>query len=161
MAINWLKKKKEVVDFRPRDSDMPIPAKMRERLMAGKASIIDNSNTSNSSSSSSNSSSSGGFFSFFGGGSSSESNSNANNFNAPISEAKTDFWGNPISSGEGSSSSSNNSFSSSTSSNQNFDKLESSLNDVIYRLSRLTDRFELIEKKIERVERKLGIGLEI
>jgi hypothetical protein len=149
MAFDLFKKKKEVVDFRPRDSDMPIPAKMKERLMSTRPSsgIITTSSEPSSTTTSASSSGSGGFFSFFGG------NSDSGSSSSPASEAKTDFWGNSTSSSDSSSSTT-------ISSSSSYDKLESSLNDVIYRLSRLTDRFELVEKKLERVERKLGIGSE-
>jgi predicted RNase H-like nuclease (RuvC/YqgF family) len=125
------KKKQEVVDLRPRDSDMPIPSKIRERLMAsGKTQVINGNSVSDSleasvpavTSSSSNSSSSGGFFNFFGGGDSSNNESSA-------------------------SASSNNS-------SLDLEKVDSKINDLLYRFSRLTDRVELLEKKMDRFERK-------
>lgn len=138
------KKKKEVVDFRHRDSDMPIPAKMKEKFGITNASNTDLSNVPKSSST-------GGFFSFFGGNNDSISSSSSKE-----SEAKTDFWGNPVSSNSSSnsSSSSNNNLSN----NLGFDKIENSIGDLAYRISRITDRLELVEKKFERIERKLGIG---
>jgi len=137
MAFNLFKKKKEnVVDFTPRDSNMPIPAKMKDKLMAG------NSQTSivSASSPSSNTSgqSSGGFFSFFGGSSDSSSTTSSPS-PAPASTPTTDFWGNPVSS-----------CSSQTSPSHD-------VSDINHRISRMTDRLELSEKKIERLERKLGI----
>jgi predicted RNase H-like nuclease (RuvC/YqgF family) len=125
------KKKQEVVDLRPRDSDMPIPSKIRERLMAsGKTQVINGNSVSDSleasvpavTSSSSNSSSSGGFFNFFGGGDSSNNESSA------------------------SASSNNRSL--------DLEKVDSKINDLLYRFSRLTDRVELLEKKMDRFERK-------
>lgn len=37
---------------------------------------------------------------------------------------------------------------------ENSERAESKLNDVLYRLSRLTDRVELLEKKMDRLERE-------
>ncbi len=127
------KKKQEVVDLRPRDSDMPIPSKIRERLMAsGKTQVINGNSVSDtleaaapaSASSSSNSSSGGGFFNFFGGSESSNTESST----SPGS----------------------------TSSSLDLEKVDSKINDLLYRFSRLTDRVELLEKKMDRFERKEG-----
>ena len=76
--------------MRPKDADMPIPEKMRERLLPAKAYT---SNTVSAASQTENSS--GGFFGFFGGGDSSSSSSVSSNSAAPaVEETKTDFWGN-------------------------------------------------------------------
>ncbi len=148
MAFGMFKKKKEVVDLRPKDADMPIPAKMRERLLPAKSNIV-NTASANSQAESGNSSSGGGFFGgFFGGGSSSDSISTVKT-SAP--EAKTDFWGNPISTNNTDSSS--NSDLASSSNNES----SSQIGEIAYKLSRFTDRLELIEKKIDRLQRKLGI----
>ena len=148
MAFELFKKKKELVDFRPKDSDMPIPVKMRDRLLGGRASP--SSSISNliaqaplstpSPSSSSGSSSSGGFFSFFGGDSGSSSSSNDS---SSSSSPATSFWDAGTNTAPSSSSSGS-------------DKIESSLNDLLYRFSRLMDRVELLEKKMDRFERKDG-----
>jgi hypothetical protein len=145
MAFELFKKRKEVVDFRKKDSDMPVPAKIKERLMAGKTSsgmIVTSANPSESSTTQS----SGGFFGFFGGSDSSSSNASSPEVKT---EAKTDFWGNSVSTSTNEGSSSNY--------NSNSD---TRLNDVLYKLTRVTDRLELVEKKIDRIERKLGIGYE-
>jgi len=146
MAFDVFKKKKDVVDFRPKDADMPIPLKMRERLLAGKSnSIITPVSSDNSSTNSSSSGSGGGFFSFFGGGSDSANSSSASSSTSSSSSSSSgSFWD------AGTNTSSTNSSSSSSS----VDKLESSLNDLLYRFSRLIDRVELLEKKMDRVERK-------
>lgn len=124
------KKKQEVVDLRPRDSDMPIPSKIRERLMAsGKTQVINGNSVSDTLDSSatpvntsSSTSSSGGFFNFFGGSDSSTTETTNN--------------------------------SSSSSSSLDLEKVDSKINDLLYRFSRLTDRVELLEKKMDRFERK-------
>jgi hypothetical protein len=127
-----LKKKKEVLDLRPKDSDMPLPAKMREKLIAGprisliagnstSASVDSRSiDTSSSTSANSSSNSSGGFFSFFGGGDSSSS----------VSDSSSSVIS---------------------------DNTSSQVGDLSYRLSRLLDRIELVEKKLERLERRNGV----
>lgn len=141
-------KKKEVVDLRPKDADMPIPARMREKLLPAKsgASII--SSASSTASPTETSSNSGGFFGFFGGGDSSSSAASTNSSSAvsapAVEETKTDFWGNPVSTASNSSVSINN---------QN----DNSVGEMSYKLSRMTDRLELVEKKLGRMERKLGI----
>lgn len=146
------KKKKEVVDFRPKDSDMPIPAKMRDRLLSGKGNtgIVTSADpsTNSSSSTSSGSSGSGGFFSFFGGSDSSSSNSSSSNTSSSSSGS---FW-------DAGTNTSSSSSSSSYNSGTTLEKLETSLNDLLYRFSRLVDRVELLEKKMDRVERKDGSG---
>lgn len=148
------KKKVEVVDLRPKDSDMPIPSKIRERLMAsGKTQTVggnsfsdaleSNSSTSISPSSSANQSSSGGFFSFFGGSDSSSSSASSSDSSV---KPPTSFWD------ANNSTSSVNSSSSPTSSSS--ERIETQVNDLLYRFSRLIDRVELVEKKLERLERK-------
>ena len=99
------------------------------------------------------------FGGFFGGSSSGSSNSNisSNSTTNTSQEPKTDFWGNPIQTSESSSpASSSSSYSSygssssiSTLSSTTNDKLETQINDLSYKLSRLLDRLELLEKKYE------------
>ena len=151
MALNWFSKKeksREVVDFTPKDSDMPIPAKMKEKLLAGRLPVAGAVNLASSSSpqSSASQGSSGFFGGFFGGSASSDSSSSlAQTPQASQTSPATDFWGNPV----------NNS----ASSNQTAAS-DSQINDVLYRVSRLTDRIELLEKKLDRAERKIGISRE-
>jgi len=155
MAFGLFRKKKEMVDLRPRDSDMPVPPKIKERLDAQKSASISETPPV----ASGTGSNSGGFFGFFGGNSGDSTNTQGGSSsvnptsNQATSEVKTDFWGNPLGSG----SSLSSSVSSPSSGNE---KLESSIKDVIYRLSRLSDRLELIEKKVDRIERKIGISSE-
>ena len=81
MAFDFLKKRKDV-DLRPRDSDMPIPAKMRGRFLSDVSAPVNITSTtpsSSSASSSGSSSSSGGLFGFFG-GSSYDSSSSASSY---------------------------------------------------------------------------------
>lgn len=148
MAFDMFKKKKEVMDFRPKDSDMPIPTKMRERLLAGRSSLVTSSSstdTTNSSNASSSTGSGGGFFSFFGGGSDSTNSGSTSSSPSPSSSSGS-FWD----AGTNTSSTSSSSYNSGTT----LEKLETSLNDLLYRFSRLIDRVELLEKKMDRVERK-------
>lgn len=146
MAFDMFKKKKEVVDFRPKDSDMPIPTKMRERLLAGRPSLATSPVSSDSSSTNSSSTGSGGgFFSFFGGGSDSTSSPTTSSSSLPSSSSGS-FWD----ATPNSSSTNSSSYNSGTT----LEKLETSLNDLLYRFSRLIDRVELLEKKMDRVERK-------
>jgi hypothetical protein len=143
MPFGMFKKKKEVLDLRPRDSDMPIPNKIKERLISVNSSgglglssssnsssslspIIPSGSIESSSQTSSGNENSGGFFSFFGG---SDSSSN---------------------------SSSSSLFSNSTLTSSDLDKTDSKVNDLHYRFSRLLDRVELLEKKMDRLERKDG-----
>lgn len=143
-------KKKEVVDLRPRDADMPIPAKMRERLISGNSnansSAIPTTETTSSSASSSQSSGSG-FFGFFGG-----SDSSSNSAATPTSSTETnqtpttDFWGNSVMSNASSSSSN--------------EAVVSSDANLSSRISKMIDRLELVEMKLDRLERKVGIKAE-
>ncbi|MDP1728843.1 MAG: hypothetical protein Q8L27_01425 [archaeon] len=151
-------KKKEVIDLRNRDADMPIPAKMRERLMAGNinyaaSSIIPTTETTNSNSSGSSQDSGGGFFGFFGGADSSSNSSLSSSTDStetiqattPIASTQaTDFWGNPIAT--------NDSLGSSAAS-----RIVSSNETDNRRISKMLDRLELIEMKLDRIERKVGI----
>lgn len=146
MAFNIFGKKKEVVDFRPRDSDMPVPQKIKDRLIAGKTNSVSSGSTSEIPTTAP---SGGGFFNFFG-----SSNDNSSTSSAPIisdstaSEVKTDFFGNPLNSSSPVSSSTNSFSSSSTNLN------ETRIDDVSTRLSRLLDRVELLEKKMDRLDRR-------
>jgi len=156
MAFDLFKKKKEVVDFRPKDSNMPIPARMRDRLMgnSGENIVIDSKSSSDSinstpifspaspSSSSSGSGSSGGIFSFFGGGSS--SNNPAETQPDPV---QTDFWGNAVN---------NNSTGALGSSSSDIEKLSTRIGDLSTQISRVADRIDLIERKMDRFERRGG-----
>ncbi len=143
------KKKNEVVDFRPKDADMPIPTKMRERLLAGKPDSSTLSLNSSATTTPNSSTSSGsGFFSFFGGSSDSSTSSSPVSSSSVSNSSSGSFWD------AGTNTSSSSSLNSN--SNSSFDKLESSLNDLLYRFSRLVDRVELLEKKMDRVERKDG-----
>lgn len=150
MVFGLFGKKKEVVDFRPRDSDMPIPSKMKEKLIGGNNPITstytpEESNTPTPSSSTT-SSSGGGFFGFFGGGNDSSSSTNSTTTPTQTNSTQVDFWGNPVNTPA---------VESNTSSESN-----SQLNDVLYRLSRIADRLELVEKKIDRLERRNGANSE-
>ena len=135
MVFGFNKKKSDVVDFRNLNSTGIPSSGYLKRKSAGSSSDSNVSVLASSSSSASStndnsgaSSSGGGFFSFFGG---SDSSSNA-----------------------GSSSSYGSSNSSSEVTKENFDKVENRLNDLLYRFSRLMDRVELLEKKMDRFERK-------
>lgn len=145
--MSLFSKKKEVVDLRPRDSDMPIPAKMKERLLAGNVSNVSSIGSSATLANSEISSSGQGLFGFFGGSDSSSNSpvSSSTNNETPITETKTDFWGNPI----------NNNTSNANSSTTNFYDDNSS-----HKISKMLDRLELIEKKLDRIERKIGIKTE-
>ena len=143
MAFNLFKKKKEVVDFRPRDSDMPVPQKIKDRLITGKSNSI---SPASSSEIPSTAPSSGGFFNFFGGSDSQTKASTASD--SVNSEVKTDFFGNPLNNPSPALSSTNN-FSSS-----NTNLHETRIDDVSSRLSRLLDRVELLEKKMDRLDRR-------
>ena len=146
MVFGFLKKKEEVMDLRKRDSDMPIPVKMRERLITGQSSssLVSSSATSSSTPESSNSG--GGFFSFFGGSSDSSSSSSNNLNSSSNNSSSSDLLGGISNAG--------------SLSNSDSEKLQTQLGDLMYKFSRQTDRLELAEKKIERLERKLGIGNE-
>ena len=142
MAFNLFGKKKEIVDFRPRDSDMPIPAKMKDKFGIKNQAVSPSFEGLQSSSSSStipsnqsSQSTGGGFFNFFGG----SSDASPATTSSPVAEVKTDFWGNPVQT-------------------NNEPVSNPSSTDSTYKLSHITDRLELIEKKLERLERKMGIG---
>lgn len=146
MAFGLFKKKREVIDWREKDSDMPIPAKMMEKLKAQRTSISTTAPVS-SIASDKPAESSGGFFSFFGGGSNSTDSANSTSTPSSITpvqeEVKTDFWGNPIAVKQDS-----------IVRPAADSSIHTRLDDVSSRFTRLMDRVELLEKKIERLERR-------
>jgi hypothetical protein len=156
MVFGLFEKKKEVVDYRPKDSDMPIPAKMREKLMGTAnpvaSTYVPDEETSPTSAIPPVSNSGGGFFGFFGGGSDNSNSNTSSSTTTAASETQpastqVDFWGNPV----------NNESSSSESSSSNYPSsknVSSQLSDIIYRLGGITDRLELVEKKMDRLERR-------
>lgn len=142
-------KKKEVLDLTKRgiDSDVPTDGYFKRKGLTA-SSINSNSLSLNNSDSTTQTTSnqpvqeqstqsSGGFFSFFGGSensSSTTSNSNASSFS--------------------NSGSSTSSPSTSTVDQADFNRLKTQLEDMNYRFSRVLDRLELLEKKMDRLERK-------
>lgn len=152
MAFNLFKKKKEVVDLTGSVSGgIPIEGYMKRKGGASQQADSISSASSTGSGSSGSSSSGGGFFGgFFGGGSSSADSSASpasSSSAAPAQSMQTDFWGNPVNTNTSSSAPSSASSGS-----------DSQISDILYRLSNMSDRIELIEKKIDRAERKLGIS---
>jgi hypothetical protein len=165
MPFSIFPKKKSDLDLRPKESDMPIPIKMREKLLANSKTRIINGNTlsdsleapladqigSTAQQTNSSNSSGGGFFNFFGG---SDSNQKTENTTSSSSNSSsTSFWDVGTNT-----TATNSSTSSSITSNSNSERIESSLNDLLYRFSRLMDRVELLEKKMERLDRRMGIN---
>jgi len=135
MIFDFFKRKKEVLDLRKKDG-MPVPAKIKEKLLAkesNSSSILTASNTSTETQKqeSPNAWNLGGIFD---NPNLSSSVSNVpNNLNT---DGQTSSIGNQ---------------------NLNLEKFESQLNDMSYKLSSFSDRLELLERKVERLERKSGI----
>ena len=150
MVFGFNKNKREVMDLRNRDnggipSDGYLKRKGNNITGAG-SSIVSPSittaadfastssdNTSNSSSNSS-SNSGGGFFSFFGNNDSNNSASSSSSSNSTGSS----YGG----------------YGNSSSSSTDVSKVEERLNDLLYRFSRVMDRVELLEKKMDRLDRR-------
>ena len=139
--------KKKVLDLRNHD-DVFLRNRSSIKTKDAVATPISSDNSSN------NTNSSPGFF----GGMFSSDNSSSSNVTS-LTETKLDFLGNPVDMGNNTSTSQNNSSSpySSYSDTSNTNLNVTSNNDLLYKLSRLTDRLELIEKKLARLDRKLGI----
>lgn len=150
MVFGFNKNKREVMDLRNRDnggipSDGYLKRKGNNITGAGSAIVspsittaadfasTSSENTSNSSNSSS-SNSGGGFFSFFGNNDSNSSSSSSSN----------------------NSSSSYGGYGNSSSGSSDISKVEERLNDLLYRFSRVMDRVELLEKKMDRLDRRNG-----
>jgi hypothetical protein len=133
-------KKKNVLDLRA-SGGIPTKGYLKRKGISGEQVSLNKQEAS----SSGNLSSGGGFFGFFG---NSDSGSDSNN-NSGASNANTDFWGNPVlGSGSGSRGVSPNV------SVTEISRMQERLNDISDRFSRLLDRVELLEKKMERAERR-------
>ena len=144
MAFNLFKSKKRLLDLRNHD-DIELSIKNRSKSGVNSSfdpntgNIIESNNQTPVSSTPASTQSSGGFF---------------------------DFFGNPTNSGSGSSNSSSSltsdsSISSGAVSDVNSSRLrevEGRLNDISDRFSRLMDRVDLIDKKLDRLERRNGVG---
>lgn len=135
MAFGWFKKK-EVVDLRKGQSDIVVSDDVKKRFANQQTLNEPPANAASTSAPSPSSQESGGFFSFFG-------SSNAGNVSSMPSppSATSDAI--------------------SYSGSDNGDKIESlnkRIDELSLGISRLTDRVDLNERKIERLERRTGVS---
>ena len=137
MAFNWFKKK-EVIDLRKGDSDIIVSDDVKKRFNQ-QASAGTVPEPSAPSSTTGTSQESGGFFSFFG-------SSNASNVSSMQTPAATET---STASGYGNSN---------TEIMDKLERLDKRINELFTGISRLTDRVDLNERKIERLERKTGVS---
>jgi predicted ribosome quality control (RQC) complex YloA/Tae2 family protein len=139
MAFSFFKKKEDIdLTKKGIDSDVPVEGYFKRKGKTPSTQAIDSSSQT-SSAETQTSSSGGGFFSFFGNSDSSSSSSNSNaTSSTPSSSSDYSSYSN----------------SSSPSNSADTEKLKTQLDDLSYRISRILDRIELLEKKMDRLERK-------
>lgn len=166
MPFGLFKKKKEVLDLSGTSSSgIPVPKRLQSSSPASNAAqpsaesliggTLDLTSSQNSSSISapavneSSSSSGGGFFGFFGGSDSSSTNSTSSSPAASASPSPSPY------SSSSSASSAYPEFNSSQSlSSIGIQQMQDKLREVSERVSRLVDRIELLELKINKFERQ-------
>lgn len=138
MVFDFFKKKKEVVDLSSANSSgIPASGYLKRKTISttqGQESI--RSNNSLLSPNQNSNQNSGGFFSFFG------SSDNSNSSSPVSSPAQTSAYGSSYNSNP------------SSESLETIEKLKSQIEDISYKLSRMIDRLELLEKKMDRLERR-------
>jgi len=138
MAFNWFKKK-EVMDLRKGQSDIVVSDDVKKRFASQQSSGTAPAPSSAPATSSQDSG--GGFFSFFGSSSASE----ASNMQTP--QATTTETPSYAGSSAGN-----------TEIMDKLERLDKRISELFTGVSRLTDRVDLNERKIERLERKTGVG---